>query len=87
MSTFCFSVHADAEPCTLPRVLEVFALHGFVPEQCHATRSGRGGEELVVDLQMSGIDAPQAVLLAKRLGRVISVTDVLYSEKWRCAAA
>lgn len=87
MSTFCFSVHSDAVPSALPRVLEVFALHGFVPEQCHASRSGRYADELVVDLQMSGIDAARAELLAKRLGRVVSVTDVLYSEKRQCAVA
>lgn len=87
MSTFCFSVHADADPAALPRVLKVFALHGFVLDQCHASRgSGRAGE-LVVDLQMSEIDADQAALLAKRLGRVITVTGVLFSEKCRCIAA
>lgn len=87
MSTFCFSVHSDADPAALPRVLEVFALHGFVPDQCHASRGGSMRDEIVVDLQMSEIDAGQAELLAKRLGRVVSVTDVLFSEKRRCIAA
>lgn len=87
MSTFCFSVHSDADPAALPRVLEVFALHGFVPDQCHACRSGGLTDELVVDLQMSEIDAAQAELLAKRLGRVVCVTAVLFSEKRRCIAA
>jgi hypothetical protein len=79
--TFCFSVHADASPSTLPRVVEVFALHGHVPARCHAQRAGVTGEELVVDLQMGGITAAEAALLAKRLGRVVSVQDVLWSEK------
>ncbi len=87
MSTFCFSVHSDADPAALPRVLEVFALHGFVPDQCHASRTGGFADELVVDLQMSEIDAAQAALLAKRLGRVVSVTGVLFSEKRRWIAA
>jgi acetolactate synthase regulatory subunit len=87
MSTFCFSVQSDAVPCALPRVLEVFAMHGFVPEQCHASRTGDLAGELVVDLQLDEIDAAQAALLAKRLGRVVSVTGVLYSEKRRCLAA
>ena len=81
MSTFCFSVHSDAVPSALPRVLEVFALHGFVPEQCHASRTGPDREEMVVDLQMSGLDAAQATLLAKRVGRVVSVSHVLFSQK------
>lgn len=87
MSTFCFSVHSDVDPAALPRVLEVFALYGFVPDQCHASRSGGQADELVVDLQMSEIDADQATLLAKRLGRVVSVTNVLFSEKRRWIAA
>jgi acetolactate synthase regulatory subunit len=86
MSTFCFSVQSDAVPSALPRVLEVFAMHGYVPEQCHASRVAGSGDELVVDLQMGGIDAGEAELLAKRLGRVVSVTGVLFSEKRRCAA-
>ena len=87
MSTFCFSVQSDAVPSALPRVLDVFAMHGFVPEQCHASRVGTSAEELVVDLQLGSIDAGQAELFAKRLGRVVSVTGVLYSEKRRCLAA
>jgi len=86
MSTFCFSVHSDAVPSALPRVLDVFAMQGLVPEQCHASRAS-AADELVVDLQMTEIDAGQAALLAKRLGRVVSVTGVLYSEKRLCAAA
>lgn len=82
---YCFSVHAEAHPSTLPRVVEVFALHGFVPSRCHAQLGGRGGDELVVDVQMPGLDAHRAGLLAKRLGRVVSVTSVLWSEK-RAAA-
>ena len=84
-SVYCFSVHADASPSTLPRVVEVFALHGHVPYRCHAHLAGAGGEELVVDLQMAGISAQAAALLAKRLGRVVSVRSVLWSEK-RAAA-
>lgn len=87
MSTFCFSVQSDAVPGALPRVLEVFAMHGHVPEQCHASRVAGEDAGLVVDLQLGGIDAAQAALLAKRLGRVVSVTGVLYSEKRRCLAA
>jgi acetolactate synthase regulatory subunit len=87
MSTFCFSVHSDADPAALPRVLEVFALHGFVPDQCHASRTSGQPGDLVVDLQMSEINADQAALLAKRLGRLVCVTGVLFSEKCRCIAA
>jgi hypothetical protein len=55
-------------------------MHGFVPSNAMPAVS-RPADELVVDLQMSDIDAGQAALLAKRLGRVVSVTGVLFSEK------
>ncbi len=87
-SVYCFSVHAEASPATLPRVVEVFALHGHVPSRCHAQVGGRVGDEpaLVVDLQMDGITADEAALLAKRVGRVVTVRNVLWSEK-RIAAS
>jgi hypothetical protein len=86
-NVYCFSVHAEASPSALPRVVEVFALHGHVPSRCHARVDGAEGEagELVVDLQMAGISAQNAALLAKRLGRCVMVRDVLWSEK-RAAA-
>ena len=37
-TTYCFSVHADAEPSALPRVMEVFARLGHVPTRCHVER-------------------------------------------------
>lgn len=84
-SAYCFSVHADASPSTLPRVIEVFALHGHVPMQCHATLEGELRQELVVDLQMAGITAQEAGLLAKRLGRIVCVRNVLWSERRKAA--
>jgi hypothetical protein len=86
-NVYCFSVHAEASPSALPRVVEVFALHGHVPSRCHARLDGEGGDaaELVVDLQMAGLSAQDAALIAKRLGRCVMVRDVLWSEK-RAAA-
>ena len=85
-ATFCFSVHTDAEPSALPRVMQVFALYGHVPARCHVERSGLGGQDLVIDAQVDGLMADEAALVAKRLGRVVSVIQVLWSEKQRCAA-
>ena len=86
-ATFCFSVHADAEPSALPRVMEVFALHGHIPTRCHVERGGLDGADLVIDAQLEGLDAEEAALVAKRVGRVVSVMQVLWSEKLRRAAA
>ncbi|HET6469375.1 MAG TPA: hypothetical protein VFG43_13460 [Geminicoccaceae bacterium] len=80
-AVFCFSVHADPTPCVLPRVLEVFALYGHVPERCHSQRTGRAGEDLVIDVQLGDLSAAEAALVAKRLGRIVNVTNVLYSAK------
>lgn len=80
--TFCFSVHADPSPSVLPRVLEVFALMGLVPERCHADRTAG---ELVVDLQLADLTAAEAAHLAKRLGRIVGVLGVLWSERRRAA--
>jgi hypothetical protein len=43
-NVYCFSVHAEASPSALPRVVEVFALHGHVPSRCHARLDGADGE-------------------------------------------
>ena len=85
-ATYCFSVHADAEPSALPRVMEVFALHGHIPARCHVER-GSGGQELVIDAQLEGLGQPEAARVARRLGRVVSVVQVLWSEKRHQAVA
>lgn len=85
-ATFCFSVHTDAEPSALPRVMEVFALYGHVPARCHVERGGPDGQDLVIDTQLEGLNQAEAAQVAKRLGRVVSVVQVLWSEKRRAAA-
>ena len=78
MSTFCFSVDSDPSPNALPRVLDVFALHGLVPDSCHSVKSPAG---LSVDLQLSDVAAVDAALLRKRLAKIITVTSVQLFEK------
>lgn len=85
-ATFCFSVHTDAEPSALPRVMEVFAVYGHVPARCHVERGGPAGQDLVIDAQLEGLCQAEAAQVAKRLGRVISVVQVLWSEKRRAVA-
>ena len=86
-ATFCFSVHTDAEPSALPRVMEVFALYGHIPARCHIERSGPDSQDLVIDAQLEGLGRDEAALVAKRLGRVISVVQVLWSAKRHLVAA
>ena len=82
----CFSVLSAADPSALPRILEVFTLFGLVPSRCHSARDGIDRSQLVVDLQFDDLAPGQARHLARRLGRVITVTQVLWSEKQRAAA-
>jgi hypothetical protein len=82
----CFSVFSAADPSALPRILEVFSLYGLVPSRCHSAHAETDPGQLVVDVQIAGLPFGQAALLAKRLGRVITVTQVLWSEKQRAAA-
>jgi hypothetical protein len=86
-SCYCFSVQAEASPGTLPRIVEVVALYGHVPSRLHGERTGPGLEELVVDLQLDGVTPAEAAAIAKRLGRMVTVTSVLWSEKRRLVAA
>lgn len=85
--TFCFSVQAEALPSSLSRVLDVFSLYGNVPDHCYSQLAGWAHEELVVDVQMSGLDLDTAERIARRLQRLVSVTSVLWSEKRSAAAA
>jgi acetolactate synthase small subunit len=82
----CFSVFSAADPSALPRVLEVFSLYGLIPTSCHSVRH-EVEDQLVVDLQVTGLPQGQADLIAKRLSRVVTVTQVLWSEKRQATRA
>jgi hypothetical protein len=84
-ATYCFSVHADADPSALPRVMQVFARLGHVPARCHVER-GATQRELVIDAQLDALGRPEAEHVARCLDRVVSVMQVLWSEKRRAAA-
>ena len=75
--TACFSVHAEAEPGVMPRVLALFAKRGLVPTSWH---SRVNGGELTIDLQVKGLDGDTAAYIAACLRQVISVNTVLTYE-------
>jgi acetolactate synthase small subunit len=78
----CFSVFAAADPSALLRVLEVFSLFGVIPERCHSSRLETGHDQLVIDIQAAGLPEGRAAQLVRRLDRVITVTQVLHSERF-----
>lgn len=76
--TACFSVHAEAEPGVMPRVVELFAKRGLVPTSWISRVSGR---ELTIDLQMRGLAAAETAYIAQCLRQIVAVDVVLISEK------
>lgn len=85
-ATACFSVQAPVDPQVLPRVLEVFAKRGLVPNQWYSAVCGERGEELQVDIQVRGLDPATGECLAQSLRQLACVETVLTSVKDAAAA-
>ncbi len=76
--TYCFAVHAAAEPDVLPRVLEQFAKRNLVPSKCYSLVTGG---ELQVDIQMDGLAPETGDFIARCLRQLVHVECVLTSLK------
>lgn len=76
----CYALTAEPDPSVLPRALEFIAKRGLVPYRCHATLEGREGRELVIDLQVSGMDQMTADHVGECLRQIIGVNAVLMSQ-------
>lgn len=77
----CFSIHAEAEPGVMPRVLELFAKRGIVPRRWISDLAGPGGRELAIDVQVAGLDPETQAYIACCLRQVWGVGTVLTSER------
>jgi hypothetical protein len=77
--TVCFAISARPEPAVMPRVLEPFAKRGLVPSRWHAVCGG--SDELVIDLQIAGLEPALVELIAAGLRQIVGVESVLTSEK------
>jgi hypothetical protein len=73
----CFSVQARAEPGVMPRVVELFAKRGLVPQKWHSTASG---EALTIDVQIGGLGGDLALYIARCMRQITGVETVLTSE-------
>jgi hypothetical protein len=71
-----FRLRALADPSSLSRVLEQFALRNLVPVRVHCERR-EGGEELGIDVEVAGLGAQEADHLVRRFGSFPVVTGVL----------
>ena len=74
-STTFFSVQARAEPGVMPRVLELFAKRGLVPELWHSAVA-RPGSRLTIDIEVAGL-GDTAEYVANCLRRIAGVDVVL----------
>lgn len=77
--TVCFAVSARPEPAVMPRVLEPFAKRGLVPTRWHAVCAAT--DELVIDIQIAGLDPALVELIAASLRQIVGVESVLTAEK------
>ena len=73
-STVSFSVQALPDPGVMPRVLELFAKRGLVPNRWHSTASET---TLTIDMQMAGLDRDVAEYIARCMRQIHGVETVL----------
>jgi acetolactate synthase small subunit len=77
----CFSIHAEADPGVMPRVLGLFAKRGLVPRRWVSDVTGPDARELAIDVQVAGLDPETQAYIARCLRQVWGVGTVLTSEK------
>ena len=75
--TVLFSVQARAEPGVMPRVVELFAKRGLVPQKWHSTAAGPA---LTIDVQIAGLGHDLADYIARCMRQITGVETVLTSE-------
>ena len=75
--TASFSVHAAPEPGVMPRVLELFAKRGLVPQRYHGAATGA---QLTIDMQIAGLDRHTVDYIARCMRQIAGVEVVLTAE-------
>jgi hypothetical protein len=75
--TVSFFLQARAEPGVMPRVVELFAKRGLVPDKWYGTASGSA---LTIDVQVAGLGRDLAGYIARSMRQIIGVEAVLTSE-------
>lgn len=72
-----FSIRALAEPGVMPRIVELFAKRGLVPQRWHSAVSEQA---LSIDVQMTGLDRDLADYIARCMRQIHGVETVLTVE-------
>jgi acetolactate synthase small subunit len=73
----CFSLHARVEPGVMPRVAELFAKRGLVPQRWHSTVAGSA---LTIDVQLDDLGRDLADYIARCMRQIVGVEAVLTSQ-------
>lgn len=81
--TACFSIQAEADPGVMPRILELFAKRGLIPNRWHSNLEGAATHQpaLTIDLQVNGLNRQQVEHVSNSLRGLVSVNSVLTCEK------
>jgi hypothetical protein len=72
-----FSIRALVEPGVMPRILELFAKRGLVPQGWHSAVSDAG---LGIDIQMTGLDRDAADYIACCMRQINGIETVFTIE-------
>ena len=72
-----FSIRALAEPGIMPRVLELFAKRGLVPQRWN---SAAADTTLSIDVEMTGLDREGAEYIARCMRQIHGVETVFTVE-------
>jgi hypothetical protein len=75
-STACFSVSAEPSPGLMPRVLDLFAKRGIVPDEFHGRMAGG---RLTIEIRAAGMSVEQAGYIGRCLRQIYLVERVLVS--------
>ena len=73
----CFSVLARPEPGVMPRVVELFAKRGLVPQKWHSAASPSA---LSIEVQIGGLEHDVADYIGRCMRQIVGVETVLTSE-------
>lgn len=77
----CFSVSGMADPGLMPRIMELWAKRGLIPERWHGGRMGPDGNDVYIDIETSELDHGLARQIAEAMRCIFGVSQVLVSEK------
>ncbi|WP_371367531.1 hypothetical protein ACA097_27755 [Pseudomonas sp. QL9] len=68
-----FAIRAEAEADVLCKLLNLFALQGWLPSEVHAVQEQ---DWLRIELRVPGLPAKRAEVLAERMRSMVSVAEV-----------